>query len=437
MSRFAPVHLPEDRKLDKRVSQTLLRHMARCPRSAYLYALYKGEAQTDAMVRGSAAHAIFEWSIKLAVENSEQIIPPEIVRDVLSEVLGEFAVPLEEHDALRELTYRWASQWTLEPSNVVACETLYVLEIAGWQVRCKVDFAEDRAEGLYIADFKTGKGAVSLDSISRKRTDGSRIVNAFQLLLYALAVTYGRKLDEGEPGETICDACGSLAYLEVGSACNCGDGTLQKIYALGPLPKGPRDVIAEFVYPAIEIQNGDRAGQMLRRPDYRDEPGPALTPLELQEGLESLTSLLKRLEGSVEGGDWPAIISDAGCAECPAPSECPIPAELREYRGAIQDVDHARETLEVADREGTLNRQKRAVVKAFCKESDIEIRFGADKVARFVVSDKQEVDKDGLLAAVEHGERHERSDYVTTKTSTNFVDVRLSAEELEQEAANG
>lgn len=434
MSRFAPVYLPEDRKLDKRVSQTILRHYARCPRSAYLALLYKGEAQTDAMVRGSAAHAIFERSIKLAVENSEQMIPPEIVRDVLSEVLGKFAVPLEEHDALRELTYRWASQWTLEPSNVVACETLYVLEIAGWQVRCKVDFAEDRAEGLYIADFKTGKGAVSLDSISRKRTDGSRIVNAFQLLLYALAVTYGRPTFTQNLGP---DPAAIALLRGDGEPRVLENGDVIIEWSEDCRVKSPRDVIAEFVYPAIEIQNGDRAGQMLRRPDYRDEPGPALTPLELQEGLESLTSLLKRLEGSVEGGDWPAIISDAGCAECPAPSECPIPAELREYRGAIQDVDHARETLEVVDREGTLNRQKRAAVKAFCKESDIEIRFGADKVARFVVSDKQEVDKDGLLAAVERGERHERSDYVTTKTSTNFVDVRLSAEELEQEAANG
>jgi len=36
----------------------------------------------------------------------------------------------------------------------MACETLYVLEIVGaCRLPCKVDFAEDRAEGLYIATW--------------------------------------------------------------------------------------------------------------------------------------------------------------------------------------------------------------------------------------------------------------------------------------------
>lgn len=398
MSRFDPVTLPEERKLDGRASQTFLRHASRCPRSAYLYLRYKGEAQNDAMIRGSAAHAIIERSVNHAVEHGEQTIPPEIVRDVLAEVLAEYAVPFEEHDMLRELTYRWASQWTLEPGNVIAVEQLYTLEVGGWQVRCKVDFAEDREEGLYVADWKTGRGAFSYEDIARKRADGTMLPRTFQLVLYALAVTYGKRVLVENDIETIVQEN----------------------------RRKPRDVIAEYVYPAIE----DSEGRMLRRT-------MGLTPLELVENLESVAGLLNRVADYQETGDWPAIVSGPGCAECPAPSECPIPEALRDHNGTVTSVEHAAELLEMNDRISEESRKRRAVVKAFAKEHDVEIPFGVDKVARFVPYETEAVDKGALRRAAEAGVPVDYDEIVTTKNGTNFKDCKLSAAELEEGSDGG
>jgi hypothetical protein len=44
--RFKPVHLPDGRHLNGKVSQTMLKHFNSCPRSANLYALHKGDAST-------------------------------------------------------------------------------------------------------------------------------------------------------------------------------------------------------------------------------------------------------------------------------------------------------------------------------------------------------------------------------------------------------
>jgi hypothetical protein len=141
-----PVHLPEDRHLHGKASQTLLRHYNACPRSAYLYALHKGDASTPEMQRGSGLHAVIERGTSLAIEQGEPFIPPEIVKAIVNEVLAdpEFAIPVEEHDYLREAAYRWAAEWAVDPVSVVAVETLFVLQLGGYEVRCRIDFAELR-----------------------------------------------------------------------------------------------------------------------------------------------------------------------------------------------------------------------------------------------------------------------------------------------------
>jgi hypothetical protein len=75
VSRFQPVHLPADRRLNGKASQTFLRHMNACPRSGYLYALHKGEAQTADMIRGSAIHEILARATQLAVDRGEASSP--------------------------------------------------------------------------------------------------------------------------------------------------------------------------------------------------------------------------------------------------------------------------------------------------------------------------------------------------------------------------
>lgn len=424
MSRFAPVHLPEDRKLDGRVSMTFLRHFNACPRSGLMYQSNKGSVQNVAMARGSALHTICERATKLMIAQGEQIIPPELVKDIVTEVLAESPVPIEEHDRLREMSYRWATEWAIEPANVVACETLFVLEIGGWKVRAKVDFAELRDEGrqLYIADFKSGLGVPSWEDIARKRNDGLMAAKNLQLIVYALAVIHGRatftqNLGPNPPAIALLQGDGEPQTMENGDV----------IIEWSEDSRGARaqDVIAEFIYPSVE----DSEGKMLRRT-------MGLTSLEIIEYLESLSGLVKRVEASQDSGDWPAIISSSGCAECPAPSECPIPAALRGANGTIETMEQARDALELIDRQSSVNRQTRAAVKAWAKEHDVEIRFGADKVARFVLSETENIDKGALFHAMSAGAPVSREEIVTVSKGTNFKDCKLTADELE-ENSNG
>lgn len=414
MSRFAPVKLT--RPLEQRASQTFLRHMSRCPRSAFLYAQRKGEAQNDAMVRGTAFHEVAERAVKLAIENGEPMVPPELVKDVLNEVLAQFAVPFDEHDFLRELVYRWATEWTIDPVQVVACETLFVLSVGGWDVRAKVDFAELRGQTLYVADYKTGRGAFSYDDVGRKRSDGTFLPRTFQLVLYALAVKYGRPVQLVD-----CDECNSgLIFIKGIEAGICGDcdGRGEVEVAQEAVAPRAQDVIAEFIYPAIENEEG----RMLRRTT-------GLTPLELSEQLESLKALIDRLATSERTGDWPAIVSTAGCGECPCPAECPIPAELRDHEGSIESVEQAAELLEALDVQSREAAAVRRAIKTFAKERDLEIRFGADKVARFVYSKTERIDKEAVREAVRTGKQLAPSVFSESE-STNFKDVKLTEDEL-------
>jgi hypothetical protein len=187
--RFQPVHLPDDRRLHGKASQTLLRHYNTCPRSAYLYALNKGDASTPEMQRGSGLHAVIERASRAAIEGGEPFIPPEIVKAIVNEVLAdpEFAIPVEEHDYLRESAYRWGAEWTVDPDPEVwkAAETLFALDIGGYQVRCRIDFAElrDRGAVVYVADYKSSRAAPAFEDVSRKRADGTLMAKNFQLVL--------------------------------------------------------------------------------------------------------------------------------------------------------------------------------------------------------------------------------------------------------------
>jgi hypothetical protein len=421
MIDFTPVHL--SKPLERRASQTFLRHMSRCPRSAYLYAENRGEAQNDAMVRGTAFHAVAERAIKLAIENGEPMIPPELVRDVLTEVLAEAPVPWHEQDFLREMVWRWASDFTLDPANVIACETLYVLDVGGWEVRAKVDFAELREQTLHVNDWKTGRGAVSLDDVSRKRSNGTFLPRTFQLCLYALAIKYGKPVVDTVECRA-CDGKGS-ADEDAHNYCPFCRGR-HVVDAVAGFSRGARaqDVTAEFTYPAVE----NAEGKMLRRT-------MGLTALELSESLESLRALIDRLAASERTGDWPAIVSTPGCSECPAPSECPIPARLRDHNGEVTSVEQAAELLEAADVQSRETAAIRRSVKAFAKEHDVEIRFGADKVAKFVYSKTERIDKEALRDALEKGTRRSDgdpwsyTDFVSLSESTLFKDVKIDSEE--------
>jgi hypothetical protein len=439
--KFKPVHLPADRRLNGRASQTMLRHANGCMRSGYLYALYKGEAQTVEMVRGSALHAVCERATKLAVDQGEAYIPADLAKVVLDEVLAEYHVPIEQHDFLRECVWRWASETAFSPADVIAVETLLVMQLEGFEVRMKVDYAEllEQGAAVHVIDFKSSRSMPQQEEVARRRpADGSLMAKNFQLVLYALGLAYGVPV-RMEPC-LVCDGAGRLslavedpvlagmgtALLKDCDACR-GSGT-REVHEPFPLAGRAQRFDLEFVYPGIEDKS---TGLMQRR-------AMSLTRLELEEYLLSLTALLKRVRAAEETGDWPAVVSDAACSECPAPSACPIPAELRDHRGTINSHEQAAEALEVLDRRKAVDAAIRREVKAFAKHNG-PVRWGADRVSEFVSTFAEEIkDREGMFGAlqraVDFGEPFDRSVWVREKHGTSFRDRTLSADELAEEA---
>jgi hypothetical protein len=434
--RFKPVHLPADRRLGDRASQTFLRHFNGCPRSGFLYALYKGEAQTIEMVRGSALHAILERGTKHAIEQGEGYIPGEVMKVIVDEVLSEYHVPFEEHDYIRECAWRWAAETAFEPADVIAVETLLVLQLEGFEVRMKVDYAGllERGAACLVRDYKSSRSMPGQEDVARKRKSPlpgggeAQVLFAknFQLVLYALGLAFGVPV-RVEP----CLVCGGDGGHWAGRECpSCHGRGIHEIHEPFPLAGRAQRFDLEFVYPGIEDKF---TGLMATR-------AMSLTRLELAEYLESLRGLLRRVRTAEETGDWPAQVSDDACGECPASSLCPIPAELRDHRGTINTVEQAAEAQEVLDRRRAEDAAISREIKSFCKHQGIDLRFGKDKVREWTVTPVEKVtDREGMFAAVERavqfGEPFERSRYVKQTTTTGFTVRTLSADELVAEAA--
>jgi hypothetical protein len=363
------------------------------------------------------------------------------VKAIVNEVLAdpEFAIPVEEHDYLRESAYRWAGEWSVDPAAVVSAETMFVLDLAGYQVRCRIDFAELRERGavVYVADYKSSRAAPAFEDVSRKRRDGTLAAKNFQLVLYALVLAFGVPVRVEE-----CLTCVGAGYPPVGHdngpsgeyverRCPSCDGRGRHEFP-EPFPVASRAqrFDLEFVFPGIE----DRDGKMLRRP-------VTLTRLELEEYRASLEGLLARLAHSEETGDWPAV-AGSHCVECPAQSLCPIPVELRDHAGTVNTLEQAQEAAERLDREAAEHKARREELKRFAKAHEVPIRFGADQVLEFGYTESERIaNKDAMWAdmdrAVRYGEPFDRGRYVKVVKSTPFKQRTLSADELAEEAIGG
>jgi hypothetical protein len=433
---FARVTLPPDRQLNKRASQTLLRHYTACPRSGFLYQLHRGESQSIELVRGSALHRVCERATEAMITQGESTIPPELVKVIVNEVLADYRVPWSEHDYIREMSYRWATEAAVDPRAVIACETLLTLELGGWAVRGKVDFAEARSGGqiVYVQDLKSARAAPAFEDIARKRSaDGRWAAKSFQLVIYALLLAFGR------PVRTTlhtCDSCDGNGFWggDPGESKPCtechGSGILRgEVVEPFPLAGHAERFDLELVYPGIE----DSAGLMLRRP-------VSVTRLELAEYMDSLSATLSALEASERAGDWPAIQSDEACSECPCRPACPIPLELRDHRGEINTPAQAREAAEILGRRKDDLTALQKELRAWVKANGGELRYGRNKVMRFKLVESDRIaDKralwDAVARASDYGEPFNAAEHVTQVKSSNFVSETLNDAELAEAPA--
>lgn len=421
MSKFTPVHLPDDRQLNGRVSQTMLRHFDGCPRSGYLYALTRGEVRTPEMLRGTALHLIAERATKAAMEQGEPIIPAELVKAIADEVLAEVHVPSGEWDYLRECAWRLGSELAIDPGAVVACETLFVLRVGDYDVRCRIDFAQLTEDGaaVLVRDYKSGRGAMSNEEIARVRPDGTLHAKSFQLLLYAIVLAFGVPVREERCGMCVANDPG----IGTDGCPGCGGRGVVEVPEPFPVASRAQRFDLEYVFPGIE----DKEGKMLRRP-------VSLTRLEVTEYKTALEGLLARLAVAERTGDWPAVVSDGACSQCPAASLCPIPAELRDHRGTVNSLEEASEAAEVLYREKSEHAARHKELREFAKARGVAIPFGDGMAMDFVFSESERIaDRDAMWSdmerAVQYGEPFDRAAHVKKVKSTTFKAVQVDREE--------
>ena len=429
---FPPVFLP-DGALDGRYSVTFGRAENQCPRSAFLYVKYSGGAAAHPLERGSALHRVFEVATRtLLDENAGQErpepIPAEVVKVIVNEVLADphYRCPFEEHDYLREAAYRWADEvrTLFDPRRIVAVETLMVLEVGGWQIRAKIDYAELLGAVLRLWDYKSSRSMPTQEDVGRKRPDGSIAAKDYQLVLYALACVFGRPV-RVEP----CPFCVSMPC----AACtSCGGkGRIETVEPF-PVAGTAQHVDLAYVFPGIEDKH---TGGMAKRE-------MSLTRLELAEYMASIEAQVAHVKYRKRTGDWPAV-RGSHCVECPAKLECPIPAVLRDFAGTINTPEQAAEAAEQLDAEKSWHTARWKELVNYVKTLPGQrLRFGRDLVIEPVLRSSSEIrDKDAMFDAVErarlYGEPFERSRFVKQKMSTAPAQRRLSEQELAEERAEG
>lgn len=167
----------------------------------------------------------------------------------------------------------------------------------------------------------------------------------------------------------------------------------------------------------------------------------SLTRLELLEYRDSLFALLDRLTESVDSGDWPAVVSDGACSECPCIAECPIPVELRDHRGTISTPEEAAEAFAVREIEQREMRARSTELRKWLEANGGRLVFDG-KVAEIVLQESERIgDREAMFTAMqraaEFGETFDRAQFVKTVQSFPLKTRDLTADEAGETSNNG
>ena len=166
------------------------------------------------------------------------------------------------------------------------------LELGGWTMRGKLDFAEIGPPfGALVRDYKTSINIPSRDEVE----NGAK---SFQGRFYALLLLFG--IPEGEQF---------------------------------PLGKGLDTCRVELAYPRYTSED---TGEMISR-------GVEWSRDQLVDFKRSIEDHLAKIDHGFETGEWPAQ-PGSWCAECPARSECPLPEVVHEI-AEVASVEQAEEAL--------------------------------------------------------------------------------------------
>ena len=342
----------------EKVSQSLLARMDVCGYSGALYLQHKGGAQTAPMSRGTIFHEFVERAILTMVDTGEVQLPPEVARELLEAVVEEredLTLPAHERDSLRGMAWKWAESFTLNPKTLAGVEVMPELEIDGWIVRGKIDLVEQHGDQVWIRDWKTSLAIPSQEDFDR----------SFQTRFYALLWAEGT-LDGKRPGQ--------------------GVNTFH---------------LAEE-YPRYEGEDG-----LFRRVT-------TVAREDLHDFKRHISGLLRRLESSVESGEW-TVSPGSHCATCSAPRECPLPSS--QIPVVFEEESDAREAAEELDRLEAKAKEIKAALREWV-DGNGELVYG-DQEWGFRAVRSNRTDKGAMEEALRAGGADPNS-FIKTSTTTRF-----------------
>lgn len=388
-----------------RPSQTFLKIHDRCDRAAMLYQRFRAGAGGHELNRGAILHDVVADLTRLCIQQGEpRLQDPNIAKLALTDYMRahpEMQVAAVERDALRWMVTNWALGEYFEPDRVLGVEATFAVEIGGFTIVGRIDRFDDLGGGvLEVIDYKTSPSMPSSEEFERQtfREDGSpRWAGNFQTMLYALATAFGTF--DGFP---------------------IGDGYDRFKLSL----RFPRYL----------------------RPDGLGERSCYVTRDQLLDFREDVELQLERLRTTnMAEGRWQPTPGNH-CAECPAPTACPLPRILRE-ESQLADA----ETVADLERIGTswdfmskgaakLKRRIKARAEQLgdpehpdydpealdLGNGDIGVRIGKEVALLFLPTDREQiVDTSDLVAAVEaraeYGTKFELADHVRRVQGTEFA----------------
>lgn len=381
---LAPINLRDFPPVEQNItrpetlSQTLMGKHDNCPRSAYLSRKYRGGTGSIEMDRGIALHDSLERCQNLMIETGESTIPGEVARDIAESVMAErteLVLPTREQDRVRAMAWNWAesSFGTIDPNTILGVEIPMHIDLGGFKCTCRVDRAAVASRTLYVDDWKSG-------------FPGSReeVQQSFQGKFYGMVLLFGVV---SETGLNLGAGINDVWFYEVFPRRRKDDGTLVALEAVWS-----REELFEF--------KGS-----------------------LERNIEAFAS-------SLETGLWPAR-DGSWCSYCPARSECPIPAHLRQVEeiNTVADAEDAFSHLLALDEE---KRRYQTGLRGWVKENSAvflgDYAFDAISVESHEVVDWAKLEY-ALYQSQELGVPFRKEDHVRLKQGTKFSKRKLTEEE--------
>jgi PD-(D/E)XK nuclease superfamily len=346
-------------KPPEKVSQTLLAKIDTCHRSAFLHLKHGGEDrdehgertlgtwQSSALIRGALFHECVRRAKRTLIDSQEESMPGELCKELMTGVIAEhpeLVLPEFEQDACRIMAYNWGEATIVDPAGIIGVEEEFVWELANGTVTGKPDFAEITPfNTIKFRDYKTSLAMPSQDELQNGR-------RSFQGKLYACLLLFGKP---------------------AGEDFTLGEG-IEQVEARQEYPRYTNDETGELLGRSVTYE------RTYLNTDFK----------------ATVEGHLKKLAHAFKTGKWQAV-QGSHCGECPARTECPLPAHLRDLP-EIESYEDAQDAgAAVLALEPEIKRLRKGM-RAFADEDGRPIFVGTDYVWDF----NEQTNSEGVTSTV-------------------------------------